>query len=535
MAKTSQERFDAKFDLQMLEMTIVAILTNVANNKFIGNCTKLFGNLDPTSYVDDYDKESRIFYIQKILKTIADRKATSRLELFAALNTDGKYSEAIDEMNSRLKNAYLSPSELNNIDKAIADQLRYGIVIKKAKTLSNILNDIDSENYNELNEEIVKLEGSVNDLQTSFRNVRESMEESKYDIDLSSDGTLAILQDIIDEERDPASKVKTGMQHVNMMLGGGFEKGRLYMGLGVAKGFKSGFLLNCAIYAKKYNRFRTKDPSKRPVIVYLTMENTSKETLKRINCYAFGNKFKTATYTAKSLHEMLVGANIFDSGKPKEPGEATLEIKYRKNSTVSTVEIKGILEDLAKDGKECVFLVVDYLMRMKPEKANRNGDLRLDLGTICNDLSDLAKDYDIPVLSASQMNREAIRAVETAESIDDKFAAAQRLNGAQTGESIDILRNVDFAFILSIIQSVSRNEEGQTEHVDRWLSFKSIASRFETADFNYVRIRFAAGNNLRLVEDINMERPASTLGDTPPTTESPRSMASRPNLVRRFG
>ena len=203
-----------------------------------------------------------------------ERKVANKNELFAALNTDGKYSDEIEEMNSRLKNAYLSPSELANVDKAIADQLRYGIVIKKAKSLSMILNDIDTENYNELQDEIVKLEGSVNDLQTSFRNVRESLEEAKYDMDLSSDTTMGVLQEIIDEEKDPTAKIKTGIQHINAMLGGGFEKGRLYMGLGVAKGFKSGFLLNCAIYAKKYNRYRTKDPSKRPVIVYLTMENT---------------------------------------------------------------------------------------------------------------------------------------------------------------------------------------------------------------------------------------------------------------------
>ena len=82
-------------------------------------------------------------------------------------------------------------------------------------------------------------------------------------------------------------------------------------------------------------------------------------------------------------------------------------------------------------------------------------------------------------------------------------------------------RNVDFAFVLSITQSVTRNENGQTEHVDRWLSFKTIASRFETADFNYTKIRFATGNNLRLVEDINEDRPMSTLGDTVETTKNP--------------
>lgn len=82
-------------------------------------------------------------------------------------------------------------------------------------------------------------------------------------------------------------------------------------------------------------------------------------------------------------------------------------------------------------------------------------------------------------------------------------------------------RNVDFAFVLSITQSVTRNENGQTEHVDRWLSFKTIAFRFETADFNYTKIRFATGNNLRLVEDINEDRPMSTLGDNVETTKNP--------------
>ena len=74
-----------------------------------------------------------------------------------------------------------------------------------------------------------------------------------------------------------------GMQGLNEMVGGGFESGRVYMLLGITGIGKSISLLNLVYQLKRYNRnYKTKDPTKTPCIVLLTMENTVVETILNI-------------------------------------------------------------------------------------------------------------------------------------------------------------------------------------------------------------------------------------------------------------
>lgn len=173
---------------------------------------------------------------------------------------------------------------------------------------------------------------------------------------------------------------------------------RVYCACGVAKGGKSGFLLSSAIWAKQYNSFKTKDPTKTPVILYLSMENSNKETAKRIWNYCFGDNSELKNFNKTEAASMLQKAGIFTPDKPTLPA---LKIEYRSNRSVNAMDIAAILDDLEKNNQECVFLIVDYLARMKAIEPNK--EQRLELSNIANDLKVLANDYDIPILTAHQL------------------------------------------------------------------------------------------------------------------------------------
>lgn len=153
-------------------------------------------------------------------------------------------------------------------------------------------------------------------------------------------------------------------------------------------------MLNCASWAKRYNSFVTHDPKAKPVIVYLSMENTNEETLVRLWNHCFGDNDHISTHDKVEAANMLEKTGIFTPNNPTAP---ELQIWYRPNRSISTTDLNGMLEDLKKENKECVLLILDYLKRIRP--AENNKDLRLELSNVTNELKTIAMEQDIPILT----------------------------------------------------------------------------------------------------------------------------------------
>ena len=154
-------------------------------------------------------------------------------------------------------------------------------------------------------------------------------EDSKYDVNMAEDSFENVIGRLIDREKNPALRIRTGLKLFNDMMGGGFEPGRLYVTLGLAKGWKSGMLLNMALHAKKYNTgIQTKDPNKTPVILFVTQENTINETLLRIWSYLYGNDSKIHHYDHNTAMNMLNSSGLLSA----KAGEAEIIFKADASS-----------------------------------------------------------------------------------------------------------------------------------------------------------------------------------------------------------
>ena len=189
--------------------------------------------------VNDYEKELRVYIIKEITSIIIENNIEDKESILSFLDTDGKYYENSIEVLNQLYELDVPESELLLLDKTVSNQLKYSAIVEKSDKLSDMLVNLRADNYDDLEDAVTELGQELDNMNRDIKGARESIESSKHDLNLSSSGFVNALGSIIESERNPSSKVKTGLQYLNTMFGGGLERGRLYCAFGVAKGWKS--------------------------------------------------------------------------------------------------------------------------------------------------------------------------------------------------------------------------------------------------------------------------------------------------------
>ena len=498
------KKIDLTYSVAQMDLIILTVLDCPTNKKFITNVQKLYAAFSPDTYSTDHEKEYRVYLTKTLADTILSNNIVRREDIGVMLVLNGEFATESAALLDKMAKKETTQAERVHIDGMISRTLRYATVISLSKPMIDSLNDIKTNNYSSFDVAIKKVEDCAYQMDETFNQVRESIDDSGNS--LMFNDTAAVmknLDDVMNEEKNPAAKIKTGIQAFNLLLNGGFENGRCYCALGVAKGFKSGFLLNCAIWAKKYNNLKAKDPTKRPVVLYLTLENTLKETVKRLGIYAVGQKKPYSEMRNEDIDQALVANKI--RNKDDDPVTApALAIRYARSRSMTAADIDVVLDDMEKEGNECVFLIVDYMKRLNA--VHHDKELRIELGNIADELTSIAKERDIPILTAMQLNRDAINFLNEAPE-NDFFKAIEssgKINTGNIGESIDIVQNVDCCFALSMLSDIKTNESGKVEHKDSYLMMKMLATRSGSGtDISTYYHRFMPFNPFHLEEDFN--------------------------------
>ncbi len=498
------------FSMYELKKIIVAILTNVANKKFLVNIRELFKLFTKESYQNDADKSAMVYVIGKLVDHAISNGIESKETLLNTISFDGKYADAATEALNEVYAEEMFPKEVEMIDKKVSMYLKLSVISNTSDRLVGIVNSINSVDYTDLGAQIAQVEDCVNEIDHGLKAYRETIEEANNTLSFGDGNFIAQLTRFINEQKDPTASVKTGVKMLNHILGGGFQPGRVYCCLAPMKNWKSGFLLNCALWAKdsEYNCLKPKDPNKRPVILYITLENTLRETTERIFSHCMGNNFKMWEHTPQENVMILKNCRLFNSDDKSEP---RLDIMYKPNKSITVADIDNIMDAYEKNGEEVVFLSVDYIKRIRPAVISK--DLRIDLGGIADDFHVLAVKRDIPIVTAMQINRSAISTIEQATSIEGKLDAFTRIGVSNVGESIDIPQNVDYCFTMMRTTDTKVSETGEVETNDRYLSFKVVASRYNFGNIDAFTHRFVEGNDMKLIEDANSAVSTSILSN----------------------
>ena len=309
-----------------------------------------------------------------------------------------------------------------------------------------------------------------------------------------------VVEDALQKLKDRNRVFITGIQRLNTLLSPGYLSKRLYIYLAFPGKGKSTILLKSALDIKRYNAgVKTKDPDKRPAVLLLTLENDIPETIERLYNMAV-DADDIRNFTAKQVKRKMR-----EKGHLRLTAEDNIDIiiKEYKNRELDTNDLYTIINDLDDEGVEVISLVLDYIKRIRPvERAN---DEKTELKNISNELKELAKYFDIPVITAQQLNRSGASVVDAA--LQAKKEDVTRLVGRDSiAGAWEIIENSDFCCII--------NPEVKSDTQELFLTFKLLKRRYRSSEENeklrrleYFNQPFEPNNEIRLLDDIDLPAP----------------------------
>lgn len=478
----SGKKLDINLDVATLDIMCRSLVTTnqTIHRGQLVNLRNLIELIDQSNYSNDTEKSKRINFIKKGVEARLVYNLSDPYMIMSHI-TGGILDTGVIDL-SEFKG--LSSAEINWMNNMISEALKYTHIYSNVDRLMDVCTRIKTADYGSKADIVDEFGQVINDIQNELR--RSKNEDQMEAVFSLRDGYFEnCMYDAYNTLNSPRRKLVTGMQGMNELLGGGFENGRCYVFFGLPGEGKSTIILNILYQIKKYNRdYRTKDPTKRPCVVLLTMENTVVETVDRLFAMATSKKHMTS-YSPENAMRML-----------KEEGELYLTddspidiiIKYKPSNSVDTSYLYTLSEDLEDQGMEVIAMFQDYIGRIR--STERLQDTRLEYGLVADEFKTFAEIKDIPVITVSQLNRDASKHIDEARK-SSKSDLVRLIGRSNISESMLILNNIDGGFLIAP-ETTAANE--------RFLGVQRIKIRYDAGNKEFIYLPFA-GDTLKLVED----------------------------------
>lgn len=494
------KKLKLKFDITTLDMIISFIYKEsvLRTRKTLTHIYKLFTNLDMKAYEDNIALSSRIWIIVKTLEGRLHDGFVNDEYLKQYCLDDLDCDDYKKEIIQNIEKKKITHEESKYLVKKIDDSLEFGYTITIKDVMQQILDKIDDgdfKTYQAVSEDLYNIATAVINIKRNTSSLG-----SDQTFSLQDDIFEAVIEEAVQKLQDRNRIFVTGIQRWNTLLSPGYLSKRLYTYLAFPGKGKSTILLKSALDIRRYNPgIKTKDPDKRPAVVMLTLENDIAETVERL--YNMGvDSDDIRNYSPKQIKKRMREKGGF---KLTDKNNIDIIIKEYKNRELDTNDLYTIIQDLEDEGIETITLIVDYLKRIRPaEKADNE---KTELKNITNELKELAKFFDIPVITAQQLNRSAASVVDAA--LQAKKEDLTRLVGRDgIAGAWEIIENSDFVCII--------NPEVKVDDNSLWLTFKMLKRRYRSSEtteklrrLEYFNQPFEFGNEIRLLDDIDLDEP----------------------------
>ncbi len=489
-----------KVPLRLDVMTCESILAFIYKDsvlrtrKALCNIQKMFKRMDLSIYEDKPEAMSLIWVIMKTLEARLDEGFVNENSII----TYCKESDDIDPVKEKIIDRIdqiretINYEESRRLLQSIDTRLNYCEFIPHRQAILEVLQGMDVSDYKYFKDN----SESMYDIATRIINLKRSIRSAENDVTFSLvDGDFEnAITDSVTSLKERTNCLRTPYKMLNVMLGGGYMDKRLYIYLAFPGKGKSTILLETALGIKKYNKgLKAKDPSKRPTVLFITLENHIDETVERIFNMVVGND-DICNYTPKQVIKKLREDGHL---KLDDVDNINIVIKYYDNWEIDTNDLYGIINDIEDDGGEVISLFVDYLKRIRP--AQKGANEKEDLKNITNELKTLSKHFGISVVSAQQLNRTSSTVVDSA--LQANKEDVTRLVGRDgVGSAWEIVENSDWLCVV--------NPEVKQDTGDLYLTLKMLKRRYRSKEnedkmrrLEYFNQPFVPGSEIRLVED----------------------------------
>lgn len=491
----SNVKLNMNFNISTLEIMAsysVSENRNIRRSQLM-QMRNLFAMLDENLYIVDHNKNKYFNFIIKALegrleKNIKDLDILDKFINGGFIEDDSENSEEQIHI-SQLK--VLSNPEVEWVASTISESLKYSYINNDMNELYELLVKFRASDYSSRGEIVRLIEDEVVKVNNLFRKAKsEQSQEVTFSL---KDGIFEdSMREIHENVTNPSCRLYTGMQGFNELIGGAFETTRVYMLLGLAGAGKSFSLLNIAKQLKTNNKhYRPKDPTKIPVIVYLTMENTVQETVARLFEITTGQDMrKVDTETAIKMFKKDGEMYIADDNP------IDIIVKFVPNRSVDTSYLYTLAEDLEDEGYEMICLIQDHVKRIR--SIEKTPDIRIELGNVINEFKTFAMLKDCVVITNGHLNREAAKSIDDGNRTN-KGDLIRMIGRANISESMLMIDNLDVGIVI---------QQEYDEKGNRYMGFKRIKERIKcNPNFNIVYQMFKSPESLEFIEDLDKRVP----------------------------
>lgn len=480
----SAKQLDINLDVRTLDIMCKCLVSENQNMRRgqLVNLRNLIYLIKPENYINDPEKSKRITFIKKGIEARLVKNLTTPFCIVSYIYggiIDGEVVN-LDEFKG------LTNAEVEWVNNMVSESLKFTHVYNNVDRLMDLCTKIKSSDYGSKSDIVAEFERTINEIQNDFRRAKnESQTEVMFSL---RDGYFEdVMYDTYNILSSPRRKLVTGMQGMNELLGGGFENGRCYVYFGLPAEGKSSVILNMIYQIKKYNRdYKTKDPTKRPCIVLLTMENTVTESVERLFGMATGRESMVDITPDEAISALRNEGELYLT----DVSPIDIIIKFKPSNSVDTSYLYTLTEDLEDQGMEVIAMFQDYIGRIR--STERLQDTRLEYGAIVDEFKTYAEIKDVPVISVAQLNRDASRHIDEGRKAS-KSDLVRLIGRSNISESMLILNNIDAGFMIA---------PEVTKIGERYLGIQRIKIRYRAGNTEFVFLPFV-GNSIKLAEDYN--------------------------------
>ena len=242
--------------------------------------------------------------------------------------------------------------------------------------------------------------------------------------------------DMIDDEDAPIKetvdtmyKMATEIQSAYNIANVSEVSHTVYQGL--PGNYKSGILLKGHVDTLKYNEHLKKATGgKIPISMYISMENTMSQTVRRLWSLLYPSADMNS-FSVDEITEMIESA-LTENGMRS----VILYYGYREKSTA---DIANIIRSYNTDETEVVALFFDYIKRVRPARtdAAATASEKSELNAIMNEFKLICSQFNIPIITGHQLNREAARMVDEVVRQGGYNKTDSALSRSQTGSALN--------------------------------------------------------------------------------------------------
>jgi len=497
--KSSSQQTSGKikfnFDVQMLNALIQYTQCEYIARSDLYNLEKLLRYSDAELYRHEVPIYLRLCTIQSILSSMIGKGLTNLDLIRSQLRQDFEPGiEIIDDIGF-MKNK-LNISECEYINKFVNEKLQYIEIYQKKDKLINLLRKIDdTADYNvSYFETIQEIKSTVSELMVSIQD-NDQNQGLLREFSFSNTDAANILSNIVNKAKQPAAILQTGIRQLNAILSPGFQSGRLYTIVGGSGKFKSGTLLNITDQVRRYNpQIIPYENGMRKCILFITLENSIEETVERLYDMYSGMDSDLRNMSIEQVLETLRDDGGLDF---RNGGGIDICFKYAGNLEISTADIYGMISDLNNKGLTPICIVLDYIKRIDSAH-NSNGDERVRMSFVAKELKTIAQYYQIPVITAMQLNREGNSIIDSAMR-ESKQDVARFVGSSSIGNAWDIIEDSDWVCLINL--------ELQKSTQRLFLTFKRLKIRGKKIPMasDYFNHPFTNAKNIRLEPDVDKE------------------------------